>query len=44
MKTVNELVEKLYKEAGHRIMEKQKSDPHMYKELVKNLIVQVIIL
>lgn len=44
MRTVNELVEKLYKEAGHRIVEKQKADPNMYKELMKNLIVQVCIL
>jgi len=43
MKTVNALVEKLYKEAGARIVERQKADPKLYKELLKNLIVQVSI-
>lgn len=40
MKTVNQLVEKLYKEAKHKMMTKQK-DTAIYKELIKNLIVQV---
>lgn len=41
MKTVNQLVEKLYKEAKHKMISKQKSDTAAYKELLKNLIVQV---
>jgi len=40
MKTINQLVEKLYKEAKHKMMTKQK-DAAIYKELMKNLIVQV---
>lgn len=41
MKTVNSLVEKVYKEAQHRMMSKQASDKGSYKELLKNLIIQV---
>lgn len=41
MKTVNTLVEKIYKEAKHKMVNKQKSDQAAYKELLKNLIVQV---
>jgi len=41
MKTVNTLVEKLYKEAKHKMISKQKSDKAAYQELLKNLIVQV---
>lgn len=44
MKTVNTLVEKIYKEAKHKMVNKQKSDTAAYKELLKNLIVQVNIL
>ena len=43
MKTVNQLVEKLYKEAKHKMINKQKNDSAAYKELLKNLIVQVLI-
>jgi hypothetical protein len=39
MKTVNTLVEKIYKEAKHKMVNKQKSDAAAYKELMKNLIV-----
>jgi len=39
MKTVNTLVEKIYKEAKHKMVSKQKSDTAAYKELMKNLIV-----
>lgn len=39
MKTVNTLVEKIYKEAKHKMVNKQKSDQAAYKELLKNLIV-----
>jgi len=41
MKTVNTLVEKLYKEAKHKMVNKQQSDKAAYQELVKNLIIQV---
>lgn len=41
MKTVNTLVEKLYKEAKHKMMDKQKADKAAYTDLLKNLIVQV---
>ena len=41
MKTVNTLVEKLYKEAKHKMVDKQKNDKGAYQELIKNLIVQV---
>lgn len=41
MKTVNQLVEKLYKEAKHKMISKQKQDSAAYKELLKNLVVQV---
>lgn len=39
MKTVNTLVEKIYKEAKHKMVGKQKGDQAAYKELLKNLIV-----
>ena len=39
MKTVNTLVEKIYKEAKHKMVSKQKGDAAAYKELLKNLIV-----
>jgi hypothetical protein len=39
MKTVNALIEKLYKEAKGRMIEKQAHDIAQYKELLKNLIV-----
>ena len=41
MKTINQLVEKLYKEAIHKMIKKQEIDSAAYKELLKNLIVQV---
>lgn len=41
MKTVNTLVEKIYKEAKHKMVGKQANDQGAYKELIKNLIVQV---
>lgn len=41
MKTVNTLVEKLYKEAKHKMVTKQQ-DINAYKKLLKNLILQVI--
>lgn len=40
MKTVNQLVEKLYKDAKHKMVNDQK-DTATYKELLKNLIIQV---
>lgn len=40
MKTVNQLVEKLYKEAKNKMVSNQK-DTATYKELLKNLIIQV---
>jgi hypothetical protein len=43
MKTVNTLVEKLYKEAKHKMVDKQKNDKGAYQELLKNLIIQVYI-
>jgi hypothetical protein len=43
MKTVNTLVEKLYKEAKHRLVEKI-GNHNSYKELLRQLIVQVIFL
>jgi len=42
MKTVNTLVEKLYKESKHRLVEKI-GNHSSYKELLKNLIVQGLI-
>ena len=39
MKTVNTLVEKLYKEAKHKMVSKQQGDKAAYKELLKNLVV-----
>ena len=41
MRTVNELIEQIYAEARKKISERQKSDVAAYKELLKNLIVQV---
>ena len=43
MKTINQLIEKLYKEAKHKILKKQQSDVAAYREFLKNLIVQVIL-
>jgi hypothetical protein len=43
MKTVNTLVEKVYKEAQHKMVTKLGNDPGSYKELLKNLMIQVII-
>lgn len=43
MKTVNTLIEKLYKEAKTRIIAKQKQDQAQYREFLKNLIVQGLI-
>ncbi len=40
MKTVNQLVEKLYKEAKHKMVQKI-GDHSSYKELLKNLLIQV---
>lgn len=41
MKTINTLVEKIYSEAKQKMASKQQSDGTAYKELMKNLIVQV---
>ena len=43
MKTVNSLVEKLYVESKHKLVEKI-GNHGSYKELLKNLMVQVLIL
>ncbi len=43
MKTTNELIIKLYKESRVKIVQKQKESPEVYKELVKNLIIQGLI-
>lgn len=43
MKAVNVLVEKLYKDSKAKIVSRQKADVGMYKELMKNLIVQGLI-
>ena len=42
MKTVNQLMEKIYMGAKQKIVLKQKTEAATYKELLKNLIVQVI--
>lgn len=42
MKTVNALVEKLYKEAKDKMVKKLANDKGQYKELCKNLLIQVI--
>lgn len=39
MKTVNTLIEKLYKEAQTKMVNKLKGDKGQYKTLVKDLIV-----
>ena len=44
MRTVNQLVEKLYKEAKHKMLDKQKNDRGAYQELIKNLLIQVTLL
>lgn len=41
MKTVNALIEKLYKEAKDKIVKKLANDKGQYKELCKNLLIQV---
>jgi hypothetical protein len=41
MKTVNSLIEKLYKDAKAMIIYKQKNNQDEYKNFMKNLIVQV---
>ena len=41
MKTVNSLIEKLYKDAKDIIIHKQKTDQDEYKNFLKELIVQV---
>ena len=43
MKTTNELIIKLYKESRVKIVQKQKESPEIYKELIKNLIIQGLI-
>ena len=43
MRTVNELVERIYADAKKKIAEKLKNDQNTYKELLKNLIVQGLI-
>jgi V-type H+-transporting ATPase subunit E len=43
MKTVNSLVERLFKEAKVKIVARQATDSALYKELMKNLIVQGLI-
>jgi hypothetical protein len=42
MKTVNALIEKLYKEAKDKMVKKLANDKGQYKELCKNLLIQVI--
>lgn len=44
MRTVNQLVEKIYQESKEKIVQNQKTDTASYKGLLKNLIVQVIII
>ena len=41
MKTVNSLIEKLYKESKGKIVEKMKADKGQYKTLMKELLLQV---
>ncbi len=43
MRTVNVLIQKLFKEARLAIIRKQKEDQKMYAELLKNLIIQGLI-
>jgi len=40
MKTVNSLIEKLYKDAKHKMVERV-GNHHSYKELLKNILIQV---
>lgn len=44
MSTVNGLIQKLYKEAKVKLVAEQTKDINQYKEFLKNLIVQVIII
>lgn len=39
MKTVNQLIEKLYKEAKHKMATKIKQESAQYREILKNLVV-----
>ena len=41
MKTVNALIEKLYKEAKDKMVKKLAHDKGQYQELCKNLLIQV---
>ena len=41
MKTVNALIEKLYKEAKDKMVKKLANDKGQYQELCKNLLIQV---
>jgi len=41
MKTVNQLIEKMYKDTKAKMISRQETDKQQYKELLKNLIVQV---
>lgn len=41
MKTVNALIEKLYKEAKDKMVKKLAQDKGQYTELCKNLLIQV---
>ena len=41
MKQTNILIQKLYKEARSSIVKRQRTDPNAYRELLKDLIVQV---
>ena len=41
MKTVNGLIERLYKDAKVKIVDIQQREQNQYKEFLKNLIVQV---
>lgn len=43
MKTVNSLIEKLYKDSKAKMVQKEKQDESTYKELLKDLIVQGLI-
>lgn len=44
MSTVNGLIQKLYKESKVKLVAEQTKDINQYKEFLKNLIVQVIII
>ncbi len=43
MRTVNELIIQLFKEARVKIAKKQQQEPKVYAELIKNLVIQGLI-